>query len=394
MRSTSASSSRIPWSRAARKSSLRNWSKRGTPYGRELGCSNGFTRSAVPCAEAWLAHMTPSASPPATIVLCRCMRSPSDGSRPRGMASYASQWTPTSARACGATTTRARPSTEEAYVLGTGTASIPDPEVFRREASLLTRIVEHFARGRLVDLACGTGYWLPSYVAACSSITLIDQAPRMLQECRKKIASLDALDRITVVQDDVLEHAFRPRAFDSALIGFLISHLTDEEERQLFERLKTMLDTDGCVLDSRLAWSPERARFNRKTKRQERLAERRLALRHLQALHRSATRRRMGKRKYGVATSIEHFGRRSSPCPAASTRDGLLVELDIPIGPRGPRPEPETARCTSRCRAKTSRLEMSRYMSRPRKPFGCGKRLLSSMERPLTVASRLQSLES
>src|SRR5688572_32232923 len=71
---------------------------------------------------------------------------------------------------------------EEAYVLGTGTASIPDPEVFRREASLLTRIVEHFARGRLVDLACGTGYWLPYYVAGCSSIMLIDQAPRMLQD--------------------------------------------------------------------------------------------------------------------------------------------------------------------------------------------------------------------
>ena len=87
---------------------------------------------------------------------------------------------------------------EEAYVLGTGTASIPDPEVFRREASLLTQIVEHFARGRLVDLACGTGYWLPSYVAGCSSITMIDQAPRMLQECREKIASRvrEAQDRI------------------------------------------------------------------------------------------------------------------------------------------------------------------------------------------------------
>src|SRR4030095_2114702 len=104
---------------------------------------------------------------------------------------------------------------EEAYVLGTGTASISDPEVFRREASLLAGIVEHFARGRLVDLACGTGYWLPHYVAGCSSITLIDQAPRMLQECRKKIASLDAPDRVTIVQDDVLEHSFRPRAFDS-----------------------------------------------------------------------------------------------------------------------------------------------------------------------------------
>jgi demethylmenaquinone methyltransferase/2-methoxy-6-polyprenyl-1,4-benzoquinol methylase len=196
---------------------------------------------------------------------------------------------------------------EEAYVRGTGTASIPDPEVFRREASLLTRMVEHFARGRLVDLACGTGYWLPHYVAGCSSITLIDQAPRMLQECRKKIASLDALDRVTIVQDDVLEHSFRPRAFDSALVGFLISHLTDEEERQLFERLKTILDADGrfLILDS--AWSPERARFNRKTERQERRLN---DGSRFEVYKRYIDRQDVvdWERKYGVATSIEHFG--------------------------------------------------------------------------------------
>jgi SAM-dependent methyltransferase len=200
---------------------------------------------------------------------------------------------------------------EEAYVLGTGTASIPDPEVFRREASILTRMVEHFARGRLVDLACGTGYWLPYYIAGCSSITLIDQAPRMLQECRKKIASRanahDALDRITIVQDDVLEHSFRPRAFDSALIGFLISHLADEEEQQLFERLKTILDVDGrfLILDS--AWSPERARVNRKTERQERRlndgSRFEIYKRYIdrQDIHQWAT-------KYGIAATIEHFG--------------------------------------------------------------------------------------
>ena len=34
------------------------------------------------------------------------------------------------------------PEYEEAYVLGTGTASIPDPDVFRREAALLTGIVD------------------------------------------------------------------------------------------------------------------------------------------------------------------------------------------------------------------------------------------------------------
>ena len=65
---------------------------------------------------------------------------------------------------------------EEAYVLGTGTASIPDPEVFRREVSVLAGLVERFAGGRLVDLACGTGYWLPYYAAHCSRITLTKSA--------------------------------------------------------------------------------------------------------------------------------------------------------------------------------------------------------------------------
>jgi ubiquinone/menaquinone biosynthesis C-methylase UbiE len=199
---------------------------------------------------------------------------------------------------------------EEAYVLGTGTASIQDPEVFRREASLLAGIIERFARGRLVDLACGTGYWLPYYAPRCSSITLIDQAPRMLQECRKKMASRASAgdaDRITIVQGDVLEHSFRPRAFDSALVGFLISHLADEEEPQLFDRLNTILDADGrfLILDS--AWSPERARFNRKTQRQERRLN---DGSRFEVYKRYIDRQDVveWERKYGVATSIEHFG--------------------------------------------------------------------------------------
>jgi ubiquinone/menaquinone biosynthesis C-methylase UbiE len=117
---------------------------------------------------------------------------------------------------------------EEAYVLGTGTASITDPDVFRREVSVLAGIVERFGRGRLVDLACGTGYWLPFYAPRCSAVTLIDQAPRM--------------ERMEIVQGDVLEHPFDRRAYDSALVGFLLSHLTDAQEQLLFERLRTTLD--------------------------------------------------------------------------------------------------------------------------------------------------------
>jgi ubiquinone/menaquinone biosynthesis C-methylase UbiE len=196
---------------------------------------------------------------------------------------------------------------EEAFVLGTGTASMPDRDVFRREASILTGIVERFARGRMVDLACGTGYWLPFYAARCTSNTLIDQAPRMLDQCRKKMAVPGAPGQMIVVQGDVLEHPFGPRTFDSALIGFLISHLSEDEERRLFEHLKGMLDTDGRFLIFDSAWSLERARFNAKVERQQRRLKDGNAF---EIFKRYIDRQDIDEwnTKYGVTTTIEHFG--------------------------------------------------------------------------------------
>src|SRR4029077_13941939 len=82
------------------------------------------------------------------------------------------------------------PDYEEAYTLGTGTASIPDPEVFKAEARVLEDIVAGVLHGRLLDLACGTAYWLPHYAANCPRITLFDQSDRMLAEARMKASRL------------------------------------------------------------------------------------------------------------------------------------------------------------------------------------------------------------
>lgn len=196
---------------------------------------------------------------------------------------------------------------EDAYVFGTGTASIPNPEVFRREVPVLAAAVERFASGRMADLACGTGFWLPHYAARCSTITMIDQSRRMLDECRKKIAALQLDGRTTVIEGDVLEHSFTRGNYDSALIGFLISHLTEDQEAQFFDRLKSLLTDRGrfLILDS--AWSLDRARVNQKTEQQERRLN-------------DGTRFEIYKRyidrqdimdwttKYGVEISIEHFG--------------------------------------------------------------------------------------
>src|SRR4030095_5282819 len=94
------------------------------------------------------------------------------------------------------------PQYEEAYTLGTGTASIQDPEVFKAEARVLGGIVRRFARGRIMDLACGTAFWLPEYAPNCSHITLFDQSDRMLMEARGKVNRLGLVDRSVFVRGD------------------------------------------------------------------------------------------------------------------------------------------------------------------------------------------------
>jgi len=87
----------------------------------------------------------------------------------------------------------------------------------------------------------------------------------------------------------------------------LLSHLTDEQERLVFARLKMLLDEGGefLILDS--AWSTARAQFNTKVEHQERQLN-------------DGTRFEIYKRyfderdirgwkdKYDVTLRVEHFG--------------------------------------------------------------------------------------
>jgi ubiquinone/menaquinone biosynthesis C-methylase UbiE len=91
--------------------------------------------------------------------------------------------------------------------------------VFVTEAKLLAGIVREFADGRLIDLACGTGYWLPFYAERCSHITLFDQSEKMLAECRRKLDRLSLGDRSVVLQGDLFEYKFGFRRYDCALVG-------------------------------------------------------------------------------------------------------------------------------------------------------------------------------
>lgn len=162
------------------------------------------------------------------------------------------------------------PEYEEAYTLGMGTASIRDPEVFKTEARVLADVVAKTTRGRTMDLACGTAYWLPHYAPTCSRVTLFDQSERMLAEARAKADRLGMIDRCVFVRGDFFEHPFEDHAYDTVLAGFFLSHLTERQEAVVFGAVRRMLASGGRCLILESAWSPQRAQVNAKVGRQTR----------------------------------------------------------------------------------------------------------------------------
>ncbi len=161
------------------------------------------------------------------------------------------------------------PEYDEIY-MGKRPASIPDPALYKNEAQVTGRIVSIFGAGHLIDIACGTGYWLPYYAGNCSEITLIDQSEKMLFECRRRVDELGIREKCNFVQSDFFETSFKDNVFDSALIGFLLSHLSLKEEETFFKRLRKILkpDSELMVIDS--IWSRRRQQYRQKEGVQER----------------------------------------------------------------------------------------------------------------------------
>lgn len=163
------------------------------------------------------------------------------------------------------------PEFEEIYMLGKGPASISDPDAYKAEVKTLSAIVAKTCAGNLIDIACGTAFWLPHYAAQCSHITLLDQSEAMLSESRKTVEFLGLEYKSSFISGDILNYKLDCSPFDCALIGFFISHLTDKQEQRFFQKLKSILKPHGkfLILDS--VWNEARAKTRKQEGTQERV---------------------------------------------------------------------------------------------------------------------------
>jgi ubiquinone/menaquinone biosynthesis C-methylase UbiE len=148
---------------------------------------------------------------------------------------------------------------------------VPEPEAYRQDVEAVKKICSDFGRGHLIDIGCGTGYWLPYYAANCMEITLVDQSRSMLIECQKKAKESLESEKVHFVKGDFFTIRFLSKIFDCAVIAFLISHLAEDDESIFFKKLKMIMKSEADVLWIDSSWSQLRSKYRDKEGYQKRV---------------------------------------------------------------------------------------------------------------------------
>ncbi len=111
------------------------------------------------------------------------------------------------------------------------------------EGRKLARALRSFGpKGRVLELACGTGNWTRHLVRSAGHVTAVDASPEMLAIARQRTGS----SATRYVQADVF--AWRPDAeYDVVFFGFWLSHVPPNRFEPFWEMVRSCLAPGGRV---------------------------------------------------------------------------------------------------------------------------------------------------
>ena len=104
--------------------------------------------------------------------------------------------------------------------------------------------LKQLVRGQVVlDLACGTGYWLEKMSHTADRIVAVDISGEMLDEARRKQCHCP----VDFIKADLNDLPFGSDMFDRVTLGFRFSHHPKQLCGQLFEKLEGLLSPGGKI---------------------------------------------------------------------------------------------------------------------------------------------------
>ena len=103
------------------------------------------------------------------------------------------------------------------------------------------------AGGRVLEIACGTGWWTPQLAAQAEAVTALDASPEMLRRCRERVAADGpGPGKVDYVQTDLWEWS-PERRFAGVFFGFWLSHVPEERFDRFWELVDRALLPGGRV---------------------------------------------------------------------------------------------------------------------------------------------------
>lgn len=106
-------------------------------------------------------------------------------------------------------------------------------------AAALERLAPY---GRVLELACGTGWWTQALVRHASELTAVDAAPEAVERNRRRVGD----ERVRYVTADLFD--WEPEArYDLVFFGFWLSHVPPERFAEFWELVRRALGPGGRV---------------------------------------------------------------------------------------------------------------------------------------------------
>jgi ubiquinone/menaquinone biosynthesis C-methylase UbiE len=113
------------------------------------------------------------------------------------------------------------------------------------DLQVLAERVRAFGTGRLLEIACGTGWWTRE-LAPHSRVSAIDFAPAMLHVARERLRSLSLGGDF--VRADAYLLPFAEASFDSCFAGCWMSHVPNARLPELLDGIRRVLKKGGLMM--------------------------------------------------------------------------------------------------------------------------------------------------
>lgn len=119
------------------------------------------------------------------------------------------------------------------------------PERQEELAVLRSQVAERLVGRRVLEVACGTGYWTQVIAPAAERVLATDKCPTMLERAAGREVPAG---RVSFALADAFALEVVPGAFDSVLAAFFCSHILRAELPRFLAGLRRVLPTGGRIV--------------------------------------------------------------------------------------------------------------------------------------------------